>query len=144
MHPVEAQGLLRWDILGNRSLDVLPTCLLTLERNGATPPPGGDIDACAADPARAPHRFRKNHGLFYIESPAMRQLLLKLGVEDFEELVAASSIIRPGVAESGMMQASSPATANARNPTTSCGTGGAPRRNLRRDGVPGGCHPRGP
>jgi DNA-directed DNA polymerase III PolC len=106
MRPVEAQGLLKMDILGNRSLDVLPTCLLSLERHGAPPPPVDDLDACAADPAtRALIVSGKTMGCFYIESPAMRQLLLKLGVEAFEELVAASSIIRPGVAESGMMQA---------------------------------------
>lgn len=43
-------------------------------------------------------------GCFYIESPGMRSLLRKLDVHDFELLTAASSIIRPGVAESGMMQ----------------------------------------
>lgn len=43
-------------------------------------------------------------GCFYIESPGMRSLLRRLNVETFEMLVAASSIIRPGVAESGMMQ----------------------------------------
>ncbi len=43
-------------------------------------------------------------GCFYIESPGMRSLLRRLDVHDFEMLTAASSIIRPGVAESGMMQ----------------------------------------
>ena len=43
-------------------------------------------------------------GAFYIESPAMRQLLSKLQCEDYKTLVAASSIIRPGVAKSGMMK----------------------------------------
>lgn len=43
-------------------------------------------------------------GCFYIESPGMRSLLKKLDVVTFEMLTAASSIIRPGVAESGMMQ----------------------------------------
>ena len=43
-------------------------------------------------------------GCFYIESPGMRNLLKQLQVETFEMLTAASSIIRPGVAESGMMQ----------------------------------------
>ncbi|MCU7495186.1 MAG: hypothetical protein HF311_06935 [Ignavibacteria bacterium] len=43
-------------------------------------------------------------GCFYIESPGMRSLLKKLSVDTFEMLTAASSIIRPGVAESGMMQ----------------------------------------
>lgn len=43
-------------------------------------------------------------GCFYVESPAMRMLLKKLSVEDYPTLVAASSIIRPGVAQSGMMR----------------------------------------
>lgn len=43
-------------------------------------------------------------GCFYIESPAMRGLLRKLRCSDYRTLVAASSIIRPGVAKSGMMR----------------------------------------
>ena len=43
-------------------------------------------------------------GCFYVESPAMRMLLTKLKAEDYKRLVAASSIIRPGVAKSGMMR----------------------------------------
>ncbi len=43
-------------------------------------------------------------GCFYIESPAMRGLLKKLHCSDYITLVAASSIIRPGVARSGMMK----------------------------------------
>src|SRR3990172_8672191 len=46
----------------------------------------------------------KTIGCFYIESPGMRSLLRRLDVQTFEMLTAASSIIRPGVAESGMMQ----------------------------------------
>ena len=43
-------------------------------------------------------------GCFYIESPAMRGLLKKLRCDNYVHLVAASSIIRPGVAKSGMMK----------------------------------------
>jgi DNA-directed DNA polymerase III PolC len=43
-------------------------------------------------------------GCFYIESPAMRGLLKKLKCNNYLTLVAASSIIRPGVAKSGMMK----------------------------------------
>src|SRR4030066_1577969 len=46
----------------------------------------------------------KTIGCFYFESPGMRSLLRRLDVQTFEMLTAASSIIRPGVAESGMMQ----------------------------------------
>ena len=43
-------------------------------------------------------------GCFYVESPAMRMLLKKLRCDDYVTLVAASSIIRPGVSQSGMMR----------------------------------------
>jgi DNA polymerase-3 subunit alpha len=43
-------------------------------------------------------------GCFYIESPGMRGLISKLKCDDYLTLVAASSIIRPGVARSGMMR----------------------------------------
>ncbi|MCK7557370.1 hypothetical protein MKQ70_21135 [Chitinophaga sedimenti] len=43
-------------------------------------------------------------GCFYIESPGMRQLLQKLRCDNYLTLVAASSIIRPGVAQAGMMR----------------------------------------
>ncbi len=43
-------------------------------------------------------------GCFYVESPAMRMLLKKLQVDNYLGLVAASSVIRPGVAKSGMMR----------------------------------------
>jgi len=56
------------------------------------------------EPTKDLIRAGKTIGCFYIESPGMRSLLRKLDVETFEMLTAASSIIRPGVAESGMMQ----------------------------------------
>ncbi|NOX17254.1 MAG: hypothetical protein GXO87_03110 [Chlorobi bacterium] len=49
-------------------------------------------------------REGKTIGCFYIESPGMRSLLKRLRCDTFEALTAASSVIRPGVAESGMMR----------------------------------------
>jgi len=46
----------------------------------------------------------ETNGCFYVESPAMRGLLRKLRCDNYLSLVAASSIIRPGVAKSGMMR----------------------------------------
>ncbi len=64
-----------------------------------------DYEMLFQDPAtRELIRSARTIGCFYIESPGMRSLIKRLGVDTFELLVAASSIIRPGVAESGMMQ----------------------------------------
>jgi error-prone DNA polymerase len=49
-------------------------------------------------------RRGETNGCFYVESPAMRGLLKKLRCDNYLSLVAASSIIRPGVAKSGMMK----------------------------------------
>lgn len=64
-----------------------------------------DLDAVTRDPAtrRLIHEGR-TMGCFYIESPGMRALFERLRCKEFTEVVAASSIIRPGVAESGMME----------------------------------------
>lgn len=43
-------------------------------------------------------------GVFYIESPAMRGLFQKLQTQTYLELVAASSVIRPGVSGGGMKE----------------------------------------
>lgn len=64
-----------------------------------------DIQRFKQDPAiKELIRRGDTIGCFYVESPAMRMLLKKLEVDDYLGLVAASSIIRPGVAESGMMR----------------------------------------
>jgi DNA polymerase-3 subunit alpha len=64
-----------------------------------------DIPRFKQDPAiKQLLRTGDTIGCFYVESPAMRMLLKKLQVDDYLGLVAASSIIRPGVAESGMMR----------------------------------------
>ena len=64
-----------------------------------------DLDRLAEDAATIELiRRGLTMGCFYIESPAMRSLLKRMKCERFEEVVAASSVIRPGVAESGMMK----------------------------------------
>ncbi len=104
MHPIEAVGLIKIDLLGNRSLGVLEDTLATLREQGLKPDLS-DHEKVSQDPAtNALVQHGETIGCFYIESPAMRQLLKRLGVRDFLGLTAASSVIRPGVAESGMMQ----------------------------------------
>ncbi|MDD5067203.1 MAG: DNA polymerase III subunit alpha [bacterium] len=100
MYDAEKIGLLKIDILGQRSLAVMDDAFASLQKK--RPP---DQDAYFHDQGTIELiRTGRTIGCFYIESPAMRQLLKKLKVKNFEELTAASSVIRPGVAESGMMQ----------------------------------------
>jgi len=105
MLEAEDIGLFKFDILSQRGLGKIKDSLELIRRNK-----GIHIDI--HDTARfktdaAVQQNLKNGqaiGCFYIESPAMRGLLTKLQAGDYLRLVAASSIIRPGVARSGMMR----------------------------------------
>ncbi len=104
MFGIEDLGLIKIDLLGNRSLGVLEDTLASLRARGISPPVDDFSRITADKESVAMIREGRTMGCFYIESPAMRQLLLKLDTQTFEDLTAASSVIRPGVAESGMMQ----------------------------------------
>jgi DNA-directed DNA polymerase III PolC len=105
MGPVEALGLIKIDLLSQRSLGVLQDAAAAVAAHTGAAPPVDERETVLRDPeTRRLIREGRTMGCFYVESPAMRSLLRKLGTETFEELTAASSVIRPGVAESGMMQ----------------------------------------
>jgi DNA polymerase-3 subunit alpha/error-prone DNA polymerase len=95
---VEEAGLVKIDLLGNRSLGVIRDAVANVRENG------GDIDENRwlpeTDPATQ-HQVAagRTMGCFYIESPAMRLLQEKAGKGDFEHLVIHSSIIRPAANE---------------------------------------------
>ena len=104
----EDVGLYKFDILGQRGLAKIKESLEIIEYN--QPDKAGTFDIHNI------REFKKDPkineliktaqcmGCFYVESPAMRMLLKKLEVDNYLGLVAASSIIRPGVAKSGMMR----------------------------------------
>jgi DNA-directed DNA polymerase III PolC len=105
MYGVEDAGLVKIDLLAQRSLSVLDDVLASLHEKGISLESVYDYEALYADEAvQEKIRTGDTMGCFYIESPSMRGLLQKLKVISFEDLTAASSVIRPGVAESGMMQ----------------------------------------
>jgi len=91
----ERAGLVKIDLLGNRSLAVLRDCIAQVNTEGAAPLEW-DFRGADEDPAaRALVESGRSMGVFYIESPATRQLLQKMGSVDYGRLVVASSIIRP-------------------------------------------------
>jgi len=104
----EDVGLYKFDILGQRGLSKIKETLDILERD--RPKEFAkfdihDIKAFKKDPViNNLVKTAQCMGCFYVESPAMRMLLKKLEVDNYLGLVAASSIIRPGVAKSGMMR----------------------------------------
>ena len=104
----EDVGLYKFDILGQRGLAKIRETIEILERD--RPEEFAridihDIKSFKEDPKiNSLVKTAQCMGCFYVESPAMRMLLKKLEVDTYLGLVAASSIIRPGVAKSGMMR----------------------------------------
>ncbi|MBD3377397.1 DNA polymerase III subunit alpha [candidate division KSB1 bacterium] len=95
----EELGLIKMDILGNRSLAVIRDTLEAIRKTRQI-----HIDYASWNPLDDP-RTRDliargdTIGVFYVESPAMRQLQRKTQTGDFEHLVIHSSIIRPAANE---------------------------------------------
>lgn len=98
---VEDSGLLKIDILGNRSLAVVRDTIKQVNLNyGQKATNSRYVDYHQIQPigdAKTEKLMKagRTMGVFYIESPATRQLLTKAGVVDFEHVVIYSSIIRP-------------------------------------------------
>jgi error-prone DNA polymerase len=91
----EEAGLVKIDLLGNRSLAVVRDTLALIDRRH-----GVRLEWETFDPLSDPDTADliaegRTIGVFYVESPATRQLLRKMRRGDYENLVVASSIIRP-------------------------------------------------
>ena len=105
----EDVGLHKFDILSQRGLGKIKDALEMVRARDSKTAAEIDIHDMrrfkADEGVRAMLREARATGCFYVESPAMRMLMRKLQVDDYLGLVAASSVIRPGVSRSGMMQA---------------------------------------
>jgi DNA-directed DNA polymerase III PolC len=105
MYNAEDLGLYKFDILSQRGLGHIKDTLAIVKINRGITIDIHDIPKFMKDEKIVKHLEKGNLvGCFYVESPAMRMLLAKLQCKDYLTLVAASSIIRPGVAQSGMMR----------------------------------------
>ena len=105
MHIAEDIGFEKFDILSQRGIGSINDAVKLIKQNrGITV----DIrDTSISKNEKQCNEFLSRGqtiGCFYIESPAMRGLLRRLKCDNYKTLVAASSIIRPGVAQSGMMK----------------------------------------
>jgi DNA polymerase-3 subunit alpha len=104
MYVAEEIGFAKFDVLSQRGLGHIKTCVDIVRENHKV-----NIDIHAIQDFKKDPEIRRQlvehetMGAFYVESPAMRQLIWKLRCDNYLTLVAASSIIRPGVSASGMM-----------------------------------------
>lgn len=105
MYAAEEIGFEKFDILSQRGIGHIKECVEIIEKNMGERVDIHNVEKCMAD-EKVKYQLRNADtiGCFYIESPAMRGLLTKLECDNYLTLVAASSIVRPGVAKSGMMR----------------------------------------
>ena len=105
MGPVEDMGLLKIDFLSQMGLAVEVDTVQAIHENYNIRMDFSKADATQDEKTKELIRNGDTVGCFYIESPGMRNLLRNLDVTDFDMLTAVSSIIRPGISDSGMMKA---------------------------------------
>jgi len=96
----EAAGFVKIDLLGNRSLAVIRDAITNIKYKISNNKEDSDIElrlSRAINDRETVEALARGDsiGVFYIESPAMRQLQKKTKRGDFEHIVIHSSIIRP-------------------------------------------------
>jgi len=102
MKIVEKIGLVKFDFLGLRNLTVIANTLKLIAGLGLTPP---DLQNLALDDA-ATYRLLSagdTTGVFQLESSGMKDLLVRLKPECFDDIIALVALYRPGPMESGMI-----------------------------------------
>jgi len=105
MYMAEDLGFEKLDILSQRGIGHIKEAVEIIHENRKEEVDIHQVERFFQDEqVKLQLRTAETNGCFYIESPAMRGLLTKLHCDNYLSLVAASSIIRPGVAKSGMMK----------------------------------------
>ncbi len=103
MTDLEDIGLLKMDFLGLKTLTIIQEALdLIQETHGITV----DFDAMSLDdPATyALLQAGETQGVFQLESDGMRELLVRLKPDHFEDIIAVLALYRPGPLQSGMVE----------------------------------------
>jgi DNA polymerase III subunit alpha len=104
MRAIEAIGLVKMDLLGNRALTTIGECVSLVSRHR-----GVEVDIERIPDPEPATAARLSAGdtlnCFQLESPAMRHLLRMLEARTLDETIAAVALVRPGPAESGMKEA---------------------------------------
>jgi DNA polymerase-3 subunit alpha len=98
-HDLEEMGLLKLDLLGLMTLDVIKATLEMI-------PDKIDIENLPLDDTGVYNLYANGNttGLFQVEGQGMKQFAKKMKVDRFEDIVALVALFRPGPLDSGMAQ----------------------------------------
>lgn len=101
MHDVEDAGLVKLDLLGLNTLDVMDRTLKLIEQRYGKKI---DIESIPMDDKLAISIFRngKTNGLFQLERKYVQELCKRMNITRFEDICAINALIRPGTLHSGM------------------------------------------
>ncbi len=102
MKIVEKIGLVKFDFLGLRNLTVIANTISLIASQGHTPPDLDNIELTDADTYRL-LSAGDTIGVFQLESSGMKDLLVRLKPETFDDVIALVALYRPGPMESGMI-----------------------------------------
>jgi DNA polymerase-3 subunit alpha len=102
MKRVEKIGLVKFDFLGLRNLTVIDKTLSIISAQGKIPP---DIANLRLDDEKTYRLLSAGDttGVFQLESKGMKDLLIRVMPENFEDITALVALYRPGPIESGMI-----------------------------------------
>ena len=103
---VEALGLVKFDFLGLRTLTIIAKAVAMIDRRRAQEGLGPlAIESLAIDDAEAFSLLKhcRTTALFQLESRGMKDLILRLQPDRFEDVVALVALFRPGPLQSGMV-----------------------------------------
>ncbi len=102
MNMVEKIGLVKFDFLGLRNLTIMADTLQIINDQGKTPPDLADLDLSDKETYRL-LASGDTTGVFQLESPGMKDLMIRLKPEKFADVTALVALYRPGPIESGMV-----------------------------------------
>ena len=92
---IEDVGMLKMDFLGLKTLSIISRCLALIRHRGG---PEIDIEAIPIDDPATFDLYSRGDtkSVFQFESGGMREWLMKLHPERFEDLIAMNALYRPG------------------------------------------------
>lgn len=95
MKPLESVGLLKMDFLGLKTLTIIREAVEAVQRNYGVEV---DLDKLPLDDKAVLDLLSRGDtvAVFQVESSGMREMLKKIGVSRFEDLIALIALFRPG------------------------------------------------
>jgi len=105
MNSIENLGFVKFDFLGLKTLTVIDKAIKFIQENHALETSKFDVKGIPLDD---PDVYKllssgRTRGVFQIESPGMKELLMRLQPSTFEDIIAVLALYRPGPLDSGMV-----------------------------------------